>query len=359
MKKLIALALCMLLAFSVLVACGPDDPAPVPAPAVPATPDGGDATDPAPTPEPATPVDPDRQLTVAGVVFQEDQFMRLLTLGFQDVAEREGARFVPGNTNGDAAVEAEMIQTYLTQEFDGLAISPISEIASFEILRDAAERGLNIGISNHLVEEAFTVGSFSSDNYTLGNSVGNAAKAFIESELDGVANIGILQFQTLLPEQSGARVSGFLDVVTQLPGVTIVADHDAWMQDVAITVGSDMLTANPDIDIIFSANEGGTIGATMAVQNIGLAGSVFVFGFDGSEQMVDLLRDPSNVLQASIAQDPFEIGVLTMEAVIAAARGEDVSSTAGQAFVVPGILLERANPGGLDDFVNDLREKVG
>ncbi len=33
-----------------------------------------------------------------------------------------------------------------------------------------------------------------------------------------------------------------------------------------------MLTANPDIDIIWSANEGGTIGATMGVKNAGKAG---------------------------------------------------------------------------------------
>jgi len=358
MKKAIAILLCALMTFAVIVGCADNStpaPAPAPAPAEPAPAEPA----PAPEPEPAPAPEADEQLTVAGVVFQEDQFMRLLTLGFQYVAEREGARFVPGNTNGDAAVEAEMIQTYLTQEFNGLAISPISETASFAILRDAADRGLNIGISNHLYEEPFHVGSYSSDNYTLGNTVGEAAKKFIETELGGEAKIGILQFQTLLPEQSGARVDGFLDIVTELPGVEIVADNDAWMQDVAITVGSDMLTANPEIDVIFSANEGGTIGATMAVQNMGLAGEVFVFGFDGSEQMVQLLQDPANILQASIAQDPFQIGVLTMEAVIRAARGEDISATRGHAIIVPGILLDRTNPGGLQAFLDDLADKMG
>ena len=33
-----------------------------------------------------------------------------------------------------------------------------------------------------------------------------------------------------------------------------------------------MLTANPDINLLWGANEGGTIGATMAVKNAGLAG---------------------------------------------------------------------------------------
>ena len=32
-----------------------------------------------------------------------------------------------------------------------------------------------------------------------------------------------------------------------------------------------MLAANPDIDIMFAANDGGTIGAVMAVENAGQA----------------------------------------------------------------------------------------
>jgi hypothetical protein len=40
------------------------------------------------------------------------------------------------------------------------------------------------------------------------------------------------------------------------------------------------------------------------------------------------------------------------------ARGEDISATKGQSFIVPGILLERANPAGLDAFLSDLKSKM-
>ena len=350
MKKILAVMLCAVVIIAFAVGCAQNQP-----------PAGGAAPAADPAPADAAPAPEaggaDAQLVVAGVVFQEDQFMRLLQLGFEAAAEAAGARFIPGNTNGDAGVEAELIQTFLTQEFDGLAISPISEIASVHVLRSAAENGLNIGVSNHLFEEPFLAGSFSSDNHTLGYTVGSAARAYIESELGGSARIAIVQFQTLLPEQSGARVQGFLDA---LEGVDfeIVTDQCAWLQDVAITTASDILTAHPDIDIIFSANEGGTIGSTMAVQNTGNAGNVVVFGFDGSEQMVQLLQDPINILQASIAQDPFNIGVRTMEAVLREARGE-ANPEAGQAFIIPGILLDRNNPAGLEAFLADLQEKMG
>jgi len=296
---------------------------------------------------------------VAGVVFQEDQFMKLMQLGYKDAAEKAGFEFFPGNTNGDAAKEAEFLNTYVTQGYKGVAISPISEGASMKVIGDAAASGLFVGISNFTLTNApYMTGAFTSDNYDLGKTCGIAAAAFIKEKMNGKANIAILQFKSLLPEQSSARVNGFLDQLKGLPGVQVIADQDAWLQDKAITVGGDIITAQGDkLNMIFSANEGGTIGATMAVKNAGKEGKIFVFGFDGSEQMVQLLKDPANILQAAIAQDPYGIGVKTMESIVKAIKGEDYSATKGKTQIVPGILLERKNVAGLDAFLADLKSK--
>lgn len=298
---------------------------------------------------------------VAGVVFQEDQFMKLMQMGYKDTAVKAGFDFYPGNTNGDAAKEAEFLNTYVTQKYKGVAISPISEGASMKVIADAAAKGLAVGISNFTLTSApFITGAFTSDNYDLGKTCGTAAKAFIESKLGGKANIAILQFKSLLPEQSSARVNGFLDQVKDMPGVKVIADQDAWLQDKAITVGGDIITAKGKaLNLIFSANEGGTIGATMAVKNAGLAGKIYVFGFDGSEQMVQLLKDPADILQAAIAQDPYGIGVKTMESLVKAINKKDYSDTKGKTQIVPGILLARADGAGLDAFLADLKSKSG
>jgi len=298
---------------------------------------------------------------VAGVVFQEDQFMKLMQMGYKDTAVKAGFDFYPGNTNGDAAKEAEFLNTYVTQKYKGVAISPISEGASMKVIADAAGKCLLVGISNFTLTDApYLTGCFTSDNYDLGKTCGIAAKAFIEEKLGGKANIAILQFKSLLPEQSGARVNGFLDQVKDMPGVKVIADQDAWLQDKAITVGGDIITSKgKTLNLIFSANEGGTIGATMAVKNAGKAGKIYVFGFDGSEQMVQLLKDPADILQAAIAQDPYGIGVKTMESLVKAINKKDISDTKGKTQIVPGILLARADGAGLDAFLADLKSKSG
>lgn len=295
---------------------------------------------------------------LAGVVFQEDQFMKLLQLGYQHTAEAAGYEFIPGNTNNDQGKEAELINTYCDQEIDGLAISPLSEVASEASLKQAADAGIVLGLSNTSYEGDFYAGCFSSDNYEVGKSTGQAAAKYIEEEMGGTANVAIIQYKSLLVEQSTARSQGFIDQIKDMPGVTIVDDQDAWLQDKAITVVTDMLTAHPEIDLIFAANDGGTIGSVMAVQNTGKAGDVVVFGTDASEQMVQLLQDDNDILQAVTGQDPYAIGVQTMQAVIDSIEGKDVSDTAGTVTIVPGILLSRDDPDGLEAYLTDLQSKI-
>ena len=296
---------------------------------------------------------------IAGVVFQEDQFMKLLQLGYQDTAKAAGFDFLPGNTNNDQGKEAELINTYCDQKIAGMAISPISETASLPSLQQALDAGIVVGLSNTLYNgEPRFVGSFSSDNYELGKSTGQVAKKYIEEKMGGKAKVAIVQFKSLLPEQSGARSGGFIDQIKDMPGVEIAVDQDAWLQDKAITVVTDILTANPDINLIFSANEGGTIGSTMAVQNAGKAGKVVVFGTDASEQMFNLLKDNTNVLQAVTGQDPYTIGVKTMTAVIDKINGKNVS-TMGQGIIVPGMLFVRGDNAKMDAYLKDLASKLG
>jgi simple sugar transport system substrate-binding protein/ribose transport system substrate-binding protein len=300
------------------------------------------------------------QIRVAGVVFQEDQFMKLLQKGFEDAAKAAGAECLLANTNNDQAKETELINTYISQQIDGIAIAPLSNTTSVAMLKRASDAGLKIAVCNtNLTNAPFIVGGYTSDQKELGRRTGEVCRKFITQKLGGKAKIAILQFKSLLPEQSGDRTSGFLEEVKKLPGVEIVADQDAWLQDRAVQVAGDILTAHPEVNIIWSANEGGTIGAAMAVKNAGKAGQVFVFGTDASEQIVQMLKDPANVLQAVTGQDPYTQGYKTMETLIKAIKGGDISKTKGKCIPVPGITLSRDDKAGIEKFEQDLKAKMG
>ena len=84
-----------------------------------------------------------------------------------------------------------------------------------------------------------------------------------------------------------------------------------------------MLTAHPEIQVIWACNEGGTIGATQAVKQAGKAGKVFVFGYDGSDQLTSMILSADNILQGAVAQDPYNMGYKAVEALVSMLEGKD------------------------------------
>jgi simple sugar transport system substrate-binding protein/ribose transport system substrate-binding protein len=300
------------------------------------------------------------QKTVAGIVFQEDQFMKLLSLGYADAAAEAGFRILQANTGNDQAREAELINTYVDQKVAGIAIAPLSADSSVATLKRASDAGVKIAITNiDLSTAPFIVGGYTSDNKNLGATVGAAAAEFIRDKLGGKAKIAVLAFYTLLPDQAAARVDGFKEAVLKVnPNVTFIPTQEAWLQDVAVQKAGDVLTANPDVDIIYGANDGGTIGSVMAVKNAGRAGKTFVFGIDTGDQQLAMLRDSDNVLQAVVGQDPYAQGYNAMKVLADAINGKDVSKTQGKTIIVDGLLVSRSNPAAIDQFEKDLAAKL-
>jgi sugar transport system substrate-binding protein len=286
-----------------------------------------------------------KDITIAGVVFQDDQFMQSLTKGYKDAGDKLGVKILTANTNNDQAKETELVQTYMSQGVSGIAIAPLSKDASINNLKQANAKGIPVAITNMgISDSSFLVGGFTSDDATNAKIVGDAAAKFITANLKGgPVNVARVDFDDQLPDQSKARWSGFYSGLTAA-GIkyTEVAHTSAHAQDTALAATTDMLTAHPEIQIIWACNEGGTIGATQAVKQAGLAGKVFVFGYDGSDQLTSMILDPDNILQGSVAQDPYNMGYQAVTALVNYLEGQTVA--VGKITVVNGTYLGRSDP---------------
>src|SRR5579859_1826530 len=301
------------------------------------------ATTQAPAPTSAAPAAttaPAKAITVAGVVFQDDQFMNSMVKGMTDAAAKYGIKILTANTNNDQAKEAELIQTYIAQGVNGIAIAPLSKDASIANLKDAASKGIKIAITNMSISDpSFLTGGYTSDDRSNGKIVGTAAAAFIKDKLGGTAKVAVIDFDDQLPDQSKARYGGFEDGL-KAGGVTytIVAHQSAHLQDAALSATSDILTAHPEVNVIFACNEGGTIGAAMAVKQAGKAGKVYVFGYDGSDQLTSMILSGDNILIGTVAQDPYSQGYKAVESLAKTLQGQTVAEQ-GKMTIVPGTYL--------------------
>ena len=341
MKKLLALFLALTMSLT-LVACSSGTPSESKAPANESK---------APTTESKAPDNEGGKKLIAGMVFQEDQFFKLLSAGYEAAAKDLGYDIQLTNTNNDQSKETEALNTYAAQGVVGVAISPLNTQVSPAAVEDAHNAGMEIAICNAARD------AFSADNFAFCKQTGEAAVKFIQENYDAdrVLKIGVVQFKTQVPEQSADRVNGFFSALDEA-GVKyeIVSDQDAWLQDMAVGAAGDMISANPDLDLIYAANDGGTVGSVMAVENAGKAGQIYVFGTDGSEQIVSLLKADTNILQAVTAQDAFQIGYSTVEALINKLEGKTVEGE-GKTNIIPGIPLVRGETETLDKYLTDLQ----
>ena len=298
--------------------------------------------------------------TIAGIVFQEDQFFKLMSSGYEAAAKEYGYTIQLANVTNDQMKETELVNTYTAQGVAGIAISPLSYTISPEALKASSEAGIKITIANSDIGAyPFAEAAYTSDNFEFCKQTGEIAVEFIKEHYgEETVKLGILQFKTQIPETSAQRVDGFLAALDE-GGVNyeIVADQDAWLQDAAVTKAGDILAANPDIDILFAANDGGTIGSVMAVENAGLAGQTYVFGTDASEQMVELLKADNNILQAVTGQDPYQIGYKTVETLIQSIENKETEDK-GKTVIVAGIPLKRGDTETLDAYLKDLQSKM-
>ena len=85
----------------------------------------------------------------------------------------------------------------------------------------------------------------------------------------------------------------------------------------------DLLNAYPDqIDIVLCHNDDTAIGAMNACKSAGVS-DITIVGFDGNASAVKLILD-GELVKATVAQQPYEMGYQVVEAAVKAVKGESV-----------------------------------
>lgn len=289
---------------------------------------------------------------IAGIVFQQDIYMKTVLAGMRAGAKAGGATLLEANSDNKIEKEAQIIDTFIARGVNAIVITALHPTNSLPALERARAKGITVvTVGSGVDKPGVAQAHFRSSDKDIGLSTGTAAAAFIQKHFGGNAKVAILAFKSLLPVQSGDRTGGFLENAKKGATLDIVAEQDAWLPEKAVAVGGDILTAHPEVQVIYAANEGGTVGAMQAVKNAGKQGKVFVFGTDGSEQLARGLLASDDVLQATTAQQPFVVGEKGVNAALALLEGKTVPAEE----VVPVRLLSRNDKPGVEAFLKEMK----
>ncbi|NND65420.1 MAG: substrate-binding domain-containing protein [Gammaproteobacteria bacterium] len=139
-----------------------------------------------------------------------------------------------------------------------------------------------------------------SDNYEIGRMAAN----FL-SDISGKVLV-IEGVPGSIPSEK--RVAGFIDHNQSLD---VIASLNAnWDRQKAADIANDALVANPDLKVIYAANDGMALGALQSVK-AQQRDDILIVGVDGTADAVNAVK--AGELAASIAQLPYLMGKTSVE----------------------------------------------
>ena len=332
MKRLLMLALCLILAVSA-VACS-TTPAGTEPSAPPAASDdannGGDvdASD-------VTPLDPSEYLLADGAYetdalkamkakdimnghkaseFVKDKDSYTIGVSFQDLTNPVWAgiakyiqefgkeynmTFTIADCGGDASTQVSQIENYIQSGVDGIFIGGVDGDA----LEDVTARALDAGIPVMGIALTFGYGNciLVPPDYQAGEACAEQAAAWIKEKFDGKCQVAILNYpqEICLLDRGNAIESKLKELC---PDVEIVAVESAINTTEGYDATETILQAYPDLKVICTIGDGGAVGANEAVIAAGKNTDDFgIFGIDGTDEACVAISDPSQPYRSSIS----------------------------------------------------------
>lgn len=222
----------------------------------------------------------------------------------------------------DTTGQADKLSALAGEDFGCFVVNPISGSNLVQGLAKVSANDIPIvNIDSPIDKEAaktadVTIATYiGTDNTEAG---GKAGDAMIDAIGNGkVALIGGISGDVT----SQARLDGFTETAGDKLDIVSTTAAD-WERQKALTAATTIMEANPDLKGFFAANDDMGLGIVQAVKNAKKTGKITVISVDGNEEALQSVADGD--LYATVAQYPYAIGQLGLQACEKAADGEDI-----------------------------------
>ena len=286
-------------------------------------------------------------LQIGLIMLQGDTYFQGIQTGLEEAVKADGGTVTTGLSNNDPAQENQVAQSMIQKQVDAVLIQPTADEASLATMKAIKDAGITLICYGNCVgstaDPANVDGVIQSDNTALGTGTGEVAAPYIKENIGDSVKLAILNCDIA----SACKLSktGFLDALKAAGiAVDIVTDQEAFLTDKATPVAANSLTANPNVDIFWASNDGGTAGAVIGTKGSGKP----VFGTDISTQIAEFILEENGSLQATTGQDPVGTAQGAYEMAKKVIAGETLAEHSVE---LPGIVYDRANPATTNTFL--------
>jgi ribose transport system substrate-binding protein len=251
-----------------------------------------------------------------------DPFYVTMACGAQAEATKQGAHLtVTGGDKWDASVQTPVVDSVTASKPDAVMIAPNDGKAMFAPLKAMSDAGIKVTlVDTGLEDTSFARGIITSNNaqggqvgaQTLDTLIGDKGTVLVVNVDPGITT-------------TDARVKGFNDEMAKHPNVTLLPvqyTHDD--PTTATQIATSTLAAHPDLAGIFATNVNTAEGVAAALKQVGST-KVKIIAFDAGPKQVQDLQD--GIVHGLIAQDPYQEGILAVQAAMDALNGKTPKNT--------------------------------
>ncbi|WP_199043404.1 substrate-binding domain-containing protein [Glycomyces salinus] len=291
--------------------------------------------------------------------------------GAEAAAEESGVELTlaAGRQDGDEDSQIQAIENAISRGDEGILITPNGPGVEDALIR-ARDAGLYVIALDTPPSDPESVDiTFATDNFLAGQRIGEWTAAQLDGETAVIAMIDL--FDDRIVSVDVQRDQGFLD------GMGIdVADPDQYGDETATgqysggeyeivgheasegaedggrTAAENLLSVNPDINVVYTINEPAAYGAHEAFDAADATDDLIVVSVDGGCAGVDAVSD--GVISATSQQYPVRMAELGVEAIEQlATTGEAPETSEGLDFFNTGVELVTDQPHeGIDSITS-------
>lgn len=255
----------------------------------------------------------------------DNPFFQYMETGINDTAKSDdvSVQVQAAADIGDTTGQADKLTALVGQDFGCYIVNPISGTNLVQALSQVSTAGKTIvNIDSPIDADAAKTANLDIATYigTDNSAAGGKAGDFVKQQVAAGSEVAIIG-GVAGDVTSGARIDGFKDAVGS--DLDIIQESAAdWKREVALTTATDIIAANPDVKAFFAANDDMGLGIVKAVENAGLTGQITVVSVDGNKDALESVK--AGGLTATVAQYPYAIGALGLQACEVATSGGDL-----------------------------------
>ena len=230
--------------------------------------------------------------------------------GMEAEAAKRGLDLEFQYSGPDAQQQSNQIANFVTKKVDLILCSPFDQNALLNAYKAARAAGIPvISVANSLASTADEDAYVGSD----WSKFGTLEMTAVAKAIGGKGPIGIIEGPPAISFVHGWD-TGVMAVLAKNPGITVAAKLNGGLTiEAGLNEASNILTAHPDVKAIVAVSDELAEGTAQALKERGIApGKVFVAGWDGYPQVVDMIKNGGGI-DYTISNRGYTWGVLAVD----------------------------------------------